>query len=324
MLQTYFPDITFTGVIVSEAYGQPSAAAPYANMMASCTTIMPQNALIHLLKTIESEAGNTRELRSNGIVMMDIDLMKYDDMQCHTNDWERPYIKRLYSMLVKFFCLVFLLASSTLFAQNRTKESDPNTVLLGKAVEYYTGGKYHESSLLFEKIEKNYRLTPRFLAYLGFSYYKEGRYQDAIERLETAIPNLKAFSPKEQSVYIYACAESLFLQQQYKKSMKYYDILLPMTEGNDKGDVLFHKAFSIYMENKIEENITDTVYIKSKAENIELCYGIFNEAIELYRDSAHSTTPSQTARLRQSETIVKGFERCLLPYIQKKKSLLPK
>lgn len=324
ILHWHFPDITFTDVIVSAAYGQSSTAARYANMMAACTTAMPREELVACLKRIETAAGNTRELRSRGVVMMDIDLMQFDTVRCHVDDWERPYIKKLYALLKKMLCVCVLFSACGIMCAQSilAPPRDNGSELLGKAVEYYIGGKYHECTLAFENLKRYYTLTPRFQAYLGFSYYKEGRYSEAIESLKSAIPHLSAFSPKEQSVYLYACAESLFSQCRYDEAVKYYDQLLPLTEGNDKGDVLFHKAFSIYLDKKMESAAGDSIRISELSPYVIESYDLFQSAARIYEENATTATSLQVARLRQCETVVNGFRSNLLPFVQKNKTLL--
>lgn len=324
ILHSHFPDIMFTDMIVSAAYGQSSTAAQYANMMATCTTVMPMEKLVACLKSIEIAAGNTKEFRSQGVVMMDIDLMQYDAVRCHADDWERPYIRRLYALLKKMLCVCLsFVICSVMYAQSvSAAPKDNGSELLGKAVEYYIGGKYHECTLVFENLKRYYTLTPRFQAYLGFSYYKEGKYSEAIESLKSAIPHLSAFSPKEQSVYLYACAESLFSQYRYDEAVKYYDRLLPLTEGNDKGDVLFHKAFSIYLSKKMESIAGDSVRISELSPYVIESYDLFRSAARIYEENASTATSLQVARLRQCEAVVNGFKSNLLPFIQNNKTLL--
>lgn len=319
ILKELFPDIVFTDVMYSAAYGQEDIlnARDYANMMASCTTRLNISDLNVLLKDIETSAGNTPALRSKGIVMMDIDLMKYETTKYHISDWSREYIMKLYSQLRYIISVILLFfIFNTFYTVAKTNTETTDSELLGKAIEYYVGGKYHECTLLFEKIKKTYRLTPRFLAYLGFSYYKENNYEEASKCLQTSIPSLTSFSPKEQSVYIYACAESLFMLHKYKDSMRYYDMLIPLTVGNDRGDVLFHKAFSIYFDKKMNEEITDSILLKKKSNSVMECYTAFQEAVKIYKENRSTATSLQVSRLKQSETIIKGFEQNFIPLIQ--------
>ena len=322
LLESDFPGMRFTDVLTSAAYGMTSDAPPYSNMMGEGVTDMTREELVSRLKEIEGEAGNDKELRCKGVVMMDIDLMLFNGQRFHEKDWERPYVQTLMGMLKKMaVVLMFASFCMTGVAQQYDKTQADGRELLGKAVEYYIGGKYHETILAFDKLKKNYKLTPRLMAYLGFSYYKEGEYQDAVECLRDAIPALSAFSPKEQSAYIYACAESLFSLRKYEEAIKYYDMLLPMTEGNDRGDVLFHKAFSLYIYKGMSEAERDSTKIAKIAPEVEESYGMFSDAMDLYRENVKNATALQTARQRQCEIMLKGFENNLLLYIQKKDTL---
>lgn len=322
LLKNEFIGMRFTEVLTSAAYGMAETAAPYTNLMADGVTNMTRDELVKRLKDIEEEAGNKKELREKGVVMMDIDLMSFNNQRYHDKDWGRPYVRTLLDMLKKMTVVLLLVSSClTVAAQSAKKEQEDGKELLGKAVEYYIGGKYHETILAFEKLKRNYKLTPRLKAYLGFSYYKEGEYKEAVECLRDAVPELAAFSPKEQSAYIYACAESLFSLQKYEEAIKYYDMLLPMTEGNDRGDVLFHKAFSLYIYKEMEEAERDSMKIARIAPEVEDTYGMFSDAMDLYRENVRTATELQVARRRQCERMIKGFEANLLLYIQKKDTL---
>lgn len=47
------------------------------------------------MKHIERLCGNRKRARSNNIVKMDIDILKYDELVLHENDWSRPYVTEL-------------------------------------------------------------------------------------------------------------------------------------------------------------------------------------------------------------------------------------
>lgn len=282
-----FPDIVFTDAIMSPAYGMAEEALPYSNLLAKAHTSLPEQELSSLLKSLEKELGNTAELRSNSIVKMDIDILQYGKERRHTDDWQRPYIKKLLRYLLTFF-VILSFACTTATAQ--TKQKNPDSELLGKAVEYFQGGKYHECILAFEKLQKNYKLNPRFMAYLGLSYFKVSQYKEAAEYLKQGIPELSAYSPKEQAVYIYSCAESLFHQQLYEEALEYYAKALPLTEGNDKGDVLFHTAFCYYLTG-----------------NIPVATPIFQEALTLYKANENPSDELHKARISQTEHMLRGL-----------------
>ena len=50
-------------------------------------------------KLIEKELGRSKEKDSTGIVALDLDLLKYDEVILHANDWNRDYIKILFKEL---------------------------------------------------------------------------------------------------------------------------------------------------------------------------------------------------------------------------------
>lgn len=268
-LSELFPGITFTDVITSPAYGMGSTAPDYANMLAKGDTTMTLERLVKELKYQEVLMGDSKSLRQRNIVMMDLDLMEYNGERHHHDDWKRPYIKSLLGMLkvivmaslLGFSVNAFTYASSSLATGMYTtvaeKERKQDAELLGRAMEYYQSGKYHESILAFEKLQKRYRLTARFKAFLGMSYYRERRYEEAVENLKQGIPELKAFSPKEQAVYTYSCAESLFHLERYQEAIDYYNMALPMTECKDQGDVLYHTAFSYFKIEKYEDALNN-------------------------------------------------------------------
>lgn len=77
------------------AYDKPKEGVFYSNMLATFSTELDETTLITLLKKFELELDDTPELRKSGTVMMDIDLLQYDEERRHTDDWQRAYIKQL-------------------------------------------------------------------------------------------------------------------------------------------------------------------------------------------------------------------------------------
>lgn len=67
----------------------------YLNQLAYAHTELECDKLEQALKAMEREMGRTDADRRQGIVRIDLDLMKYDDTLHHTQDWERPYITEL-------------------------------------------------------------------------------------------------------------------------------------------------------------------------------------------------------------------------------------
>ena len=146
--------------------------------------------------------------------------------------------------------------------------------VLGKAIEYFGGGKYHEAMLEFEKLREIYTLNPRFEAYLGMCYYKERDYERAAETLCKALPSLSPFPPQERATYSYSCAESLFMLCRYDSAEVYYEKTLPVCRADEQGDVYYRLAFcSLFAEdyNKATERLqrADSCYSARKTDDSE-------------------------------------------------------
>ena len=94
-----FPDITFTESLVSPAYGMESSAPQYTNMLATFHTDADEQRLVAMLKSLEQELGDTPLLRSKGLVMMDLDILRFAGHRRHPDDWQRPYVKQLICLL---------------------------------------------------------------------------------------------------------------------------------------------------------------------------------------------------------------------------------
>lgn len=162
----------------------------------------------------------------------------------------------------------------------KSKDSE----VLGKAIEYFGGRKYHEAMLCFEKLSASYRLNPRFDAYLGVCYFKEQKYEKAAETLVRAIPSLEPFPPHERATYYYSCAESLFMLCRYDSARTYYDMTLPVCRKDELCNVYFRLGFcAIFLED----------YDKA-IDNLELAHYWFGQTAK----------PNREARARKKQTEV--------------------
>ena len=118
--------------------------------------------------------------------------------------------------------IVLLLSCvSACFAQRHE-----DTEQLGHALEYFSSGKYHEALLIFQKLDKDYKLNARFRAYIGLCYYYDWDYKNATKYLDEMIPQLGSLSPHELSVYYYANAESHFTLQEYEAAIPLFEGVL--------------------------------------------------------------------------------------------------
>lgn len=129
----------------------------------------------------------------------------------------------------------------TLFVQPTMaqRQRNPDTIELGKALEYFTSGKYHESLLIFQRLDKEYDLNPRFRAYIGLCYYYEWDYAAAVKYFDKVLPELDGLAPHERSVYYYAAGESYFQLKNYDKAEAYFQRDLEVCYDREKGDVLY-------------------------------------------------------------------------------------
>lgn len=162
-----------------------------------------------------------------------------------------------------------------------------DTEMLGKALDYFQGGKFHESLLLFEKLDKKYKLNPRFRAYMGVCYYYDWDYEKACEYLDSMIPQMTPFAPHERSVYYYSNAESHFNLGQYEEAKAYYEQMLNVCYDNEKSDGLYRLGYCYLFT---EDSLT--------------AYEYFSSALEYYRQFRMN---DQQSRIAQLDRMVKGF-----------------
>ncbi len=116
------------------------------------------------------------------------------------------------------------------------------------ALEYFSSGKYREALNILSRLDKKYKLNPRFKAYIGVCHYYEWNYKETCSYLDPIIEELEVYAPHERSVYYFACAESHFLLGEYEKAVPLYEKLLSVCYNSEKGDAYFRLGFC-YMEN---------------------------------------------------------------------------
>lgn len=149
-------------------------------------------------------------------------------------------------MKIRTLILYFLLLTPIVptFAQSQTKEQTAkDKEMLGKAIEYFGGGKFHEAGLIFTKLQQRYDLNPRFKAYLAVCHFKDQEYEKTIDILDKVLPKLQVFSPHEQAIYYYTSAESHFQLAQYDTAKVYFEKTLPVCYDDEKGDIYFRIGF---------------------------------------------------------------------------------
>lgn len=95
LLASTLEGVRTSEMLWTEPIGRLFAGKKFTNMLVSCHTHMTLGELCALLKDLERQCGNTKDLRQQGIVMMDMDVLLYDTTVCHPDDWQRDYVRRL-------------------------------------------------------------------------------------------------------------------------------------------------------------------------------------------------------------------------------------
>lgn len=137
--------------------------------------------------------------------------------------------------------IILLLALQT--PADAQKKSNPDSKTLGKALDYFSGGKYHEALMLLAGLDKKYKLNPRFKAYIGICYYHEWEYERACKYMDEALPDLEVYAPQERSIYYNTAAESHFMLEEYEKAVPLYEKQLLVCHENEKGDIFYRLGF---------------------------------------------------------------------------------
>ena len=92
-LSSVFETIEFSSEIWTDPINIKSEK--FINCIAIAETSSDLNSVLHNLKEIEDECGNTIQKRKSGKVTMDVDILKYGDVIMHEDDWKRQYIIQL-------------------------------------------------------------------------------------------------------------------------------------------------------------------------------------------------------------------------------------
>lgn len=143
-----------------------------------------------------------------------------------------------------------LMAAVSLPAAGIQKDGITDTQRLGMAIDYFAGGKYHEALTLLVRLDKTYRLNPRFKAYIGVCYYHEWNFVQACRYLDEVMPHIEIYAPHERSIYYGAAAESHFAINEYSEAIPLYEKQLLVCYDNEKGDALYRLGFCYMFEEK--------------------------------------------------------------------------
>lgn len=92
-LAELFPDIRFSHEVDTPPLHMGRKAL-FANQVARFESEKNPAEVIFCLKSIEREAGSTRQERANEIIRLDIDLLACDGLVYKPADWGRIYVKK--------------------------------------------------------------------------------------------------------------------------------------------------------------------------------------------------------------------------------------
>ena len=179
---------------------------------------------------------------------------------------------------------LLLMLPTPLVAQEKTRDSE----LLGRAIDYFQGGKYREALNIFQKLDKQYRLNPRFTAYMGVCYYYEWEYELAIQHIDSVLPQLEVFAPHERALYYYISAESHFALQQYEEALPMYEHHLLLCYDTEKGDSFYRLGFCHLFLHDIDSS-----------------YESFKSARSYYQRFGGNNSQGRDAQIQQ---MIKGLE----------------
>ena len=90
-LTEHFPDIRFGEEMETEAIGG-NFLSPFSNQVATFSTSLSAEEVRCILKGIERDNGRTTEDKAQGIVKLDIDLLKYDTLVLKPADLEKDFV----------------------------------------------------------------------------------------------------------------------------------------------------------------------------------------------------------------------------------------
>lgn len=93
MLLFYFPDIAFSKSSIT--FSDTESKFPFRNVLAIFTSELTIEEIIAKLKTIESAMGRTPKDKEVGRILIDLDLLGYDDTIVRPKDFEKEYVQNL-------------------------------------------------------------------------------------------------------------------------------------------------------------------------------------------------------------------------------------
>lgn len=149
-----------------------------------------------------------------------------------------------------FFAIATAFLLTTMLSMRPVADENvSDSELLGKAIDYFQSGKFHEALLIFDKLDRRYKLNPRFRAFIAVCHYYDWNDEQTCEYLDSLIPQLEPFAPHERSIYYYINAESHFNLKQYEQAIPYYEQALNVCYDNEKSDAFYRMGYCYLFNN---------------------------------------------------------------------------
>ena len=193
-------------------------------------------------------------------------------------------------MIQKKIIICIFVSQLALAAIGQTARTMPDKEQLEIALDYFSSSKYREALTLLTKLDKKYKLNPRFKAYIGVCHYYEWNYKEACKYLDATIKDIEVYAPHERSIYYFTDAESHFFLEEYEKAIPLYEKMLNVCLNNEKGDAFFRLGFC-YLQ--INEN-------KVALDNL-------NSALLYYEKFGYSD--DKKARIVQIKKMIEGLKK---------------
>lgn len=100
ILLSYFPDIQFTTDIENKAFGE-NYKDWFLNTLGYFESDLNKSELISQFKDIENSMGRSVEDKIKGKVIIDIDLIRWDNEILKPDDFKRSYVHKLLPFVTK-------------------------------------------------------------------------------------------------------------------------------------------------------------------------------------------------------------------------------
>ena len=91
LLSQLLADTSVSRIITTSPYGE-QYTDNFQNCLISGFTSLPYHVLEKMLKNVERCMGRTADSKTTGVVHIDLDILMYDGVKYHLNDWKRPYV----------------------------------------------------------------------------------------------------------------------------------------------------------------------------------------------------------------------------------------